>query len=113
MRFVAAILAPALAFATTPAAANGINANEFTAKVEHKDVDLTTQSGVALLDERLKTIIRQKCANGGRDSHSRRLELQCRESAFASTEKQVRFAVLEAKAESVRLAQGKPVAPQG
>lgn len=113
MRFFVAILAPAIALAATPAAANGINASDFTATIEHKDVDLTTQGGVALLDERLKTIIRQKCANGGRDSQSRRLERQCRESAFASAEKQVRFAILEAKAEKVRLAQGKPVAPQG
>ncbi|MEL6529027.1 MAG: UrcA family protein [Pseudomonadota bacterium] len=113
MRFVIATLAASLAIASAPAAASGINATEFSAEVEHKDVDLTTNKGVALLDERLKTIIRQKCANGGRDMQSLRLERQCRASAFASVEKQVRFAVLEAKARKVRLAQGKPVAPQG
>ena len=113
MRFVLATFAASLAFAAAPAAASGINATDFTAEVEHKDVDLTTQKGVALLDERIKTKIRQKCANGGRDLQSIRLERQCRESALASADRQVRFAVFEAKAAKVRLAQGTPVAPQG
>ncbi|MDJ0641951.1 MAG: UrcA family protein [Erythrobacter sp.] len=113
MRFALALITPILAIAASPAAANGMNATEFSAEVDHRDVDLTTREGVALLDERLKTIIRQNCANGGRDTQSRRLERQCRESALASTGKQVRFAVLEAKARKVRLAQGQPVAPQG
>lgn len=113
MRFVAATIATSLALIAAPAAAGGMNATEFSAEIEHKDVDLTTEKGVALLDQRLKTIIRQKCTNGGRDMQSLRLERQCRETAFASAEKQVRFAVLEAKARKVRLAQGTPVAPQG
>ncbi len=113
MRFVAALIAPAIALAAVPAAASGINANDFSAEVDVEDVDLTTQEGVALLDERLKTIIRQKCANGGRDMQSRRLERECRASAHASTQNQVRVAIREAHATEVRLAQGTPVAPQG
>ena len=113
MRFVAFSLATSLAMIAAPAAASGMNSTEFSAQVEHMDVDLTTHKGVALLDERLKTKIRQKCANGGRDLQSIRLARQCRESAMASVQKQVRFAILEAKAAKVRLAQGTPVAPQG
>lgn len=113
MRLTALIFTSTIATLAAPAAANGMISNDFSAEVAHEDIDLTTRQGVARLDERLKTIIRQKCANGGRDSQSRRLERQCRESAIASTEKQVRFAVLEAKARQVRLAQGTPVAPQG
>ncbi|WP_298466377.1 UrcA family protein [uncultured Erythrobacter sp.] len=113
MRFVAALIAPAIALAAVPAAASGINANDFSAEVEIDGVDLTTQKGVALLDERLKTIIRQKCANGGRDTQSLRLERACRASARAAVKDQVRFAILEAKATKVRLAQGTPVSPQG
>ncbi|QUL38753.1 UrcA family protein [Erythrobacter sp. JK5] len=113
MRFIAATFATSLALIAAPAAASGMNATEFTAEVQHKDVDLTSRDGVALLDERLKTTIRQQCANGGRDLQSIRLERECRQSALASVERQVRFAVAEAKANKVRLAQGTPVAPQG
>lgn len=113
MRIALATFAASLAISAAPAAASGINANDFTAEVQHKDIDLTTRDGVALLDERLKTKIRQHCANGGRDLQSLRLERQCRKSALASAEKQVRIAVFEAKAHKVRLALGTPVAPEG
>ncbi|MFL0356653.1 UrcA family protein [Erythrobacter sp. GH1-10] len=113
MRIALATFAASLALVAAPAAASGIDAKDFTAEVKHNDVDLTTQDGVALLDDRLKTKIRQQCTNGGRDFESIRLERQCRTTALASVQKQVRFAIAKARANKVRLAQVTPVAPQG
>jgi len=112
MRTFIALTASALALCATPAIANPLNTNDFTVDVEHEDIDLTTRKGIARLDERIKTIIRQKCANSGRDMQSRRLERNCRASALASTQRQVRFAILESKASKVRLAAATPVAPE-
>ena len=112
MRFATALIASSLAIVAAPAAAGGMIANEFDADVAHEDLDLTTEKGVALLDERVKTIIRRSCANGGRDSASIRLERECRASAFAAAESQVRLAISQAHARKVRLASNTPVAPE-
>ena len=101
----ALILAPA-ALALTPAvaAASPAAGNDFSAEVETGDIDLTTEAGVARLDERVRTRIRQQCANGGRDSASLRLERQCRATALAAAEPQVSFAIAAANADRRRLA---------
>lgn len=98
------IFASALGFAITPALAIGDNTTDFMAQIEHEDLDLTTKQGVAVLDARVKTIIRKNCANGGRDSASIRAERECRAGAFAKAERQVRFAIAEANAGRARYA---------
>ncbi|QFT77848.1 UrcA family protein [Erythrobacter sp. THAF29] len=112
MRIALALIASTFAFAATPSLAAGPNATDFDENVKYADIDLTTEKGVSLLDERVKTIIRRKCANGGRDSASIRLERACRKSAFAAAETQVRVAVSNARANQVRLASKEPVAPE-
>ena len=113
MRTVLAFAAPVLALtATAPALAFGPNATDFDIEVDHSDVDLSTQKGITVLDERVKTIIRRECANGGRDTDSRRLERACRESAFAAAEDHVLLAIENARTNAVRLASTKPVAPE-
>ncbi len=114
MRFNIALTAlAATAIAAAPASANGpVNATDFAKQVQHDDVDLTTQEGIALLDDRMQIVIRRMCANGGRDGASIRLERECRSSAAASAEQQVRLAIATAKSDKVRLASAKPVAPE-
>jgi len=101
---ILAIAASATALIATPAIASPTNQTDFNATVEHDDLDLSTTRGIARLDDRLRSTIRRACANGGRDSASLRLERQCRESAFASAENEVRLAVNEARLRNVRLA---------
>ena len=105
-------IAIAAALAASPAIASAPNATEFELNVQHEDLDLGTQKGVSVLDARIQTLIKRQCANGGRDSASIRLERQCRESAFASAETQVRMAAETQHADKVRLAASKPVAPE-
>lgn len=112
MRIALVLAAPAFALVAAPAVAAGPNATEFESQVEHDDLDLTSKKGVTVLDSRVKTIIRRNCANGGRDSASRQLERQCRESAFAAAQPEVRTAIAKAEANKVRFASTKPVAPE-
>ncbi len=99
------IVAAATAIATPAIAhASPINETQFNQTIEHDDLDLTTQRGIARLDERVRTEIRRACANGGRDSASVRLERECRATAFASAEREIRFAIAEANADRVRFA---------
>ncbi len=112
MRTIFALAASAIAFTATPALAISPNATDFEIEIDHEDIDLSTEQGVALLDERVRTIIRRECANGGRDSTSVRLKRACRASARAAAEDQIRFAVSEARITAVRLASKKPVAPE-
>ena len=101
---ILAAAATAAALMAAPAFASPVNQTDFSANVQHDDLDLGTERGVARLDDRLRSTIRRACANGGRDSASIRLERQCRESALASAERQVRFAVNEARRDDIRLA---------
>ncbi|MEP3421214.1 MAG: UrcA family protein [Erythrobacter sp.] len=100
------IIAAATAAITTPAVASAtaINATEFNETIEHDDLDLSTQRGIARLDDRIRTEIRRACANGARDSQSIRLERACRESAYSSAQGAVRFAINQAQAERPRFA---------
>ncbi len=93
-----AIAAPAIAHASP------VNETEFNETVEHDNLDLTTQRGIARLDDRVRTEIRRACANGGRDGASVRLERECRATAFASAKSEIRLAVAEANADRVRFA---------
>lgn len=97
---VVLMLAPA-----TAAYASPVNTTEFEASVAHDDLDLTTRDGVTRLDERVRTKVRQMCANGGRDGASQRLERECRDSALAATAPAVRLAIANARLDRVRLAQ--------
>lgn len=103
---ISTLIAATCAILALPAAAfaEPINQTEFTADVAHDDLDLTTRRGVAQLDERVRTIIRRACANGGRDSASIQLERECRTGAQAAAEQQVRLAVRQAGAQRARLA---------
>lgn len=112
MRIAIALIAPIAVVAAAPAYATGMNSNLFSVQVAHDDLDLTTQKGVSVLDDRIKTIIRRQCASNARDTESLRLERECRASAFASAQGQVRMAVAQANADKVRLASTKPVAPE-
>lgn len=107
MRNLILIAAASTALIAAPSAASAspMNSTEFSATVEHDDLDLTTQRGIARLDERVRTEIRRACANGARDSASLRLERQCRASALASAEQGIRIAVAEANADRVRFAE--------
>jgi len=106
-------LALALALTLAPAAvhATPVNATEFEAPVAHDDLDLTTNEGASRLDERVRTKVRQMCANGGRDGASVRLERECRESALAATAPAIRVAVANARLERVRFAENTPASP--
>jgi UrcA family protein len=101
-------LAAALILAPAVAHASPANTTEFDASVAHDDLDLTTNEGVSRLDERVRTWVRQMCQNGGRDSASVRLERDCRVSALAATAPQVRVAIANARAESIRFAERAP-----
>lgn len=98
LAFTAALATPAIA------AQGPVNETEFAKDVDHSDLDLTTRKGVSVLDDRVRTRIKQMCRNGGRDSASIRLERQCRASALASAKSEVRFAIAKANADRVRLA---------
>ena len=106
MRITLALIAAPVALALTPAiaAASPVADNAFSAEVSTDDIDLTTEDGVSRLDDRIRSRIRQECATGGRDSASLRLERQCRDTALAAAETQVRFAVAAANADRRRLA---------
>lgn len=105
MRSFALVAAATVAItAAAPALAAPANSTEFNATVEHDDLDLTTQRGIARLDERVRTTVRRACANGGRDSASIRLERECRNGALAAAETQVRLAIVEANADRPRFA---------
>lgn len=103
-------LAVAAALMLTPAVAHAspANSSEFEAPVAHDDLDLTTSEGASRLDERVRTRVRQMCQNGGRDSASVRLERECRVSALAATAPAMRFAIANARAETVRFAERGP-----
>lgn len=104
-------IAATLMLAPTAAFASPVNATGFEAPVAHDDLDLTTSDGVSRLDERVRTKVRQMCANGGRDGASVRLERECRESALAATAPAVRVAIANARLERVRFAQNTPASP--
>jgi UrcA family protein len=99
------VLAPATALATPQ------NATPFDAPVAHDDLDLATRDGIARLDERVRTKVRQMCANGGRDAASLRLERECRQSALAATAPAIRVAVANARLDRTRLAATTPASP--
>jgi len=107
----AAITVTGTVAAPATAHASPVNATEFDASVEHDDLDLTTQRGIARLDERVRTQIRRACSNGGRDSASIRLERECRASASAAAEAPVRFAIAEANARAERIRFANQTAP--
>ncbi|MHA7818286.1 MAG: UrcA family protein [Erythrobacter sp.] len=95
------IIAAAAALIALPATASAstVEAKDFSVSVKHRDLDLSTSEGASRLDERVRTRIRQMCQTGGRDSDSRRLESECRESALAATMPQIDLAIAEARAE--------------
>ena len=113
MRLIAPIFAAAFALSAGQADATGMNATEFSTVMAFEDIDLTTQDGLALLDQRIKTIVRQKCANGSRESEALRLERDCRASAHAAAQDQVRVAIWRAIKEQIRLASGLRSPPEG
>ncbi len=98
-----AISAPPLAAQQSTHHSAG-TATQFNVEVPHEDLDLTTEKGVARLEERIRTRIRQGCANGGRDSASVKLERKCRASTLAQTEPKLRFAIRSAHLSKERLA---------
>ena len=112
MRNVFLTAATAAALVITPAAASAspVNTTEFSEIVVHDDLDLTTGEGVARLDERVRTSVRQLCRTGSRDSASLRLERECQIGALAQAQSEVRLAVAEANANRPRLAATTPTA---
>lgn len=110
MRNIPFIAAAAAAIIVTPATASAspVNATEFSVKVPHDDLDLTAREGVARLDERVQTKVRQMCRNGGRDSASLRLERECQTGALAAAASAIRVAVANARIDRVRLADNTP-----
>lgn len=100
-----ALTIASLAAIAAPAQANPTNQTDFAIDVESRDLDLATEKGISRLDDRLQTRIRQMCRTGGRDRASIELERACREGAYASSRRDVRLAVMQAKADRVRLAQ--------
>lgn len=107
------LIAAALIAAPTTAIASPVNSTEFEKSVQHDDLDLTTQEGVAVLDQRVRTQIRRACANGGRDSASQRLERECRESALAAAMPDVEFAIAQANVNRPRFAENSSPAASG
>lgn len=106
-------LAVAIALMANHANAHGapVNATEFEAPVAHDDLDLAKPGDVTRLDERVRTKVRQMCANGGRDGASLRLERECRETALAATAPAVRVAIANARLERLRFAENTPASP--
>jgi len=104
-------IATALMLAPATAQAAPVNATEFQAPVAHDDLDLATREDVSRLDERVRTRVRQLCANGGRDGASVRLERECREGALAATAPAIRVATANARAASLRFAGATSVSP--
>lgn len=101
-------LAAALILAPAVAHASPANMTEFNTIVAHGDLDLTTNEGVARLDERVRTRVRQMCQTGGRDLAAYLLERDCRISALAATAPAVRVAIANARAERLRFAERAP-----
>lgn len=104
-------IAATLMLAPVAAQASPINATEFEAPIAFDDLDLTTREGVSRLDERVRTRVRQLCANGGRDGASLRLERECRVGALAATAPAVRLAIANARLGTVRFAERTPTSP--
>lgn len=104
-------IAATLMLAPATAIASPVNATGFEAPVAHDDLDLTTNEGASRLDDRVRTKVRQMCANGGRDGASARLERECRESALAATAPAIRVAIANARLERVRFAKNTPASP--
>jgi UrcA family protein len=112
MSFRLFLAAPALILlAPVAAQANPAIATEFEALVAHDDLDLAKPGDVTRLDERVRTKVRQMCANGGRDGASVRLERECRKTALAATAPAVRVAIANARMKPVRFAQTTPASP--
>ena len=106
------LAAPALIL-LAPAAVHAapVITTEFESPVAHDDLDLAKPGDVTRLDERVRTKVRQMCANGGRDSASLRLERECRETALAATAPAVRVAIANARMERLRFAENTPASP--
>lgn len=111
LRLPFAIALAALTLTPAVAHASPVNATDFDASVPHDDLDLTTRDGISRLDERVRTKVRQMCANGGRDSASVRLERECRDSALAATAPAIRVAIVNARLDRVRLALTEAASP--
>jgi UrcA family protein len=103
--FAAIAALPFCAVAPAAAIAAPVNATVFEAPVAKHDLDLTTREGIARLDDRVRTRVRQMCSNGALDSVSLRLERECRTSALASTAPAIRVAIATAARDQLRLAQ--------
>lgn len=96
------ILATAALLAAPVAANSAEPVPSYT--VEHADLDLTTEAGIARLDARIEYAAKAMCASGGRDLQSRRYEIECRADVIESSRQVVGLAVAKAKADKVRFA---------
>lgn len=110
-RTAAAALLLTAALAPVAASAETGDMITFRSTVEHSDLDLTTDAGVARLDDRVRSRIRKMCEFGGRDLTSLKMERECRDRALASTAPAIRMAISNAKLDRVQLADGKASSP--
>jgi UrcA family protein len=98
------VAAALCAIATPVVAAAETDEGSFVGRVEIADLDLTTEAGVAKLDQRIRTVIRRECASGGRGLNARRIEQACSAEAYASAKPQIRFVIAKANAERPQVA---------
>jgi UrcA family protein len=89
-RSVSALAAAALstaALAASPALAGQVETSSVV--VSFADLNLGQAKGMASLESRLRIAARQVCDTGNRDTHSRRLETECREQALSDARTEV------------------------
>lgn len=115
MKLQTALIAPLapIALFAAPLHAQTGDAGVPSVTVDASDLDLATPEGAARLDTRMKTRINRMCAVADRSLSARKLERACRETALAQAEPKMRFAVQQARLNSVRLASEQAPATEG
>jgi UrcA family protein len=84
---LAAAALSTIALAGSPAIAGQVETSSVI--VSFADLNLGQPQGMATLDSRLRIAARRVCDTGERDTHSRRLEAECRVKAVAGARTEV------------------------
>ncbi len=72
--------------------------------VKTSDLDLTTEAGIARLDERVEYAAKAMCLSESRDIASKRIEAECRFDVIEGNRPMVRLTIAKAKSAKVRFA---------
>lgn len=102
---LSAVLPIAALLSVTPAMARPVSGTEpVEVIVEHGDLDLTASAGVAALDRRIRSSVKQACPALTRDLREAAHVRECRKTAAARAATQRDVAIAAAEADRPRLA---------